>query len=90
MDDNDINRHKRYLYSKGNMLIRNFKHCSEDVKARLLKTFCNNTYGGHLWSTYRVTSISQSKAEVNVFRKLYSIACLLYLYKMELAHFTLF
>ena len=51
-DNDDLYRHRKYLYSRGNMLIRKFKHCSEDVKQRLFTTFCNNVYGGHLWTVY--------------------------------------
>ena len=34
------------------MLFKKFKHCSDDVKHRLFKTFCYNGYGGHLWTMF--------------------------------------
>ena len=56
------------LYARRNLIIRNFKHCSNDVKIRLFKTFCSNMYCGHLWSYY--FSYSYSKIRV-AFKQIY-------------------
>ena len=31
-DNNDINREVPYTYARGHLLIKKFRHCSEDVK----------------------------------------------------------
>ena len=53
-DDLDLSRQMRAIYTRGNMLIKNFKSCSDDVKLQLFKTYCSNLYCGQLWSTYKV------------------------------------
>ena len=67
-NDRDITRHMRSLYARGNLIIRNFKHCSNEVKIQLFKTFCSNMYCGHLWSSY--FSYSYSKIRV-AFKQIY-------------------
>ncbi len=53
-DDKDIERQMRYIYSIGNSIVQNFKHCTDDVKLQLFKTFCSNFYCCQLWSNYKV------------------------------------
>ena len=38
-DDLSIRNQRRNFYSRGNMLIRNFKRCQESVKCLLFKSF---------------------------------------------------
>lgn len=74
MDDDDLCRHKKYLYAKGNMLIKSFIDCTSDVKTRLFKTFCYSTYGGHLWTMFKKESMTKVKVAFNdVFRHLFTI-----------------
>ena len=73
-DDEDIGRHRRYLYCTGNMLVSKFKMCSEDVKKRLFSTFCYNTYGGHIWTSYKAESFRKAKVSFNdVYRPLFGL-----------------
>ena len=73
-DEDDLRRHKRFLYAKGNAIIAQFKHCSDDVKTRLFRSFCYNVYGGHLWSKYKSTSMDKVSVAFNdVYRKLFNI-----------------
>ena len=73
-DDEDLCRHKRYLYSKGNMLIKNFNNCSDEVKHCLFKTFCNNIYGGQLWTSYKRRGMTKLKVAFNnVYRYLFNV-----------------
>jgi hypothetical protein len=73
-DDEDLGRHRRYLYAKGNMLIKNFQECSDEVKYHLFKTFCHNVYGGHLWTVYKAQSMNKlNVAFNNVYRTLFHI-----------------
>jgi hypothetical protein len=76
-DDKDITRQLRAFYAKGNFLMRNFKICSPDVKAKLFNAFCSNVYCGHLWSFYKKASLSRiTVAFNNSFRRL--MGCLKY------------
>jgi hypothetical protein len=73
-DDEDILRHVKSVYARGNMLISRFRHCSDDVKLKLFKSFLSNAYGSHLWCTYRQLTYKRSVvAYNNVFRKLFRI-----------------
>lgn len=73
-DDSDIKRQLKYIYSKGNMLIRKFRSCSDHVKAQLFKSFCTNLYCSELWQTYKASTYKQlTVAYNNVFRYLYGI-----------------
>jgi hypothetical protein len=68
-DDNDIKQQCKNLYSRGNILIRNFKKCTDEVKCHLFKTFCSNIYCSALWNKYNVESMRQLKVAYNrVFR----------------------
>ena len=58
----------RSLYARGNLIIRNFKHCSYDVKIQLFNTFCSNMYCGHLCCSY--FNYSYSKIRV-AFKQIY-------------------
>ena len=64
-NDRDITRQMRSLYARGNLIIRNFKHCSNEVKIQLFKTFCSNMYCGHLWSSYFSYSYSKIRVAFN-------------------------
>ena len=71
-DDNDLNRQLRCIYARGNMLLRKFGKCSQDVKVRLFKTFCSNIYCGHLWQHFNKSTFSKlNVAYNNVFRLLF-------------------
>ena len=68
-DDNDIKQQCKNLYSRGNILIRNFNKCTDEVKCLLFKTFCSNIYCSALWNKYNVESMRQLKVGYNrVFR----------------------
>ena len=34
------------------MIIKKFKHCSDEVKVKLFKAYCTNFYGICLWSRF--------------------------------------
>ena len=54
-DNEDLIRQTRNNYARGNMLARNFKMCSDDVKKQLFKSYMYNMYCANLWSTYTKT-----------------------------------
>ena len=73
-DNTDMERHIRYIYSKGNYLTRNFTKCSIDVKKRLFSTFCRNIYGGHLWNIYSNGDFKKVQVSYNnVYRSLFNV-----------------
>ena len=51
-DHMNISRSIRALYIRGNSLISNFKHGSDDVKVQLFKSYCTRIYCCHLWSNF--------------------------------------
>ena len=42
-------RQTRKFYAQANMLLRNFRYCTNDIKCTLFKSFCANTYCCPLW-----------------------------------------
>jgi hypothetical protein len=70
-DDNDIKRQRKYIYGKGNMLIRKFGECSPSVKAQLFQSYCTNLYCIALWNHYHTSIFKQVVVSYNnVFRHL--------------------
>ncbi len=68
-DDEDVTRQMRSIYARGNALIRNFKHCSDEVKSLLFKTYCTGFYCSPLWSSYKGKTYTKIKvAYNNIFR----------------------
>ena len=51
-DDCDIKRQIRSVYARGNSLIKKFRHCSEEVKVKLFKSYCSSFYGCTLWAKF--------------------------------------
>ena len=73
-DDEDMKRIVRNLYATGNMLIRKFKSCGENVKVSLFKTYCYNVYCCALWSNYRVSTWRKLKVcHYDIFRALLNV-----------------
>lgn len=64
-DDDHIIKEMRNVYARGNMLIRNFKHCTENVKVMLFKTYCSSLYCCPLWSKYRKATIKKLHVACN-------------------------
>ena len=49
-DDASIRYQCRNMYSRGNMIIRNFRTCSDAVKCQLFQLFYTSCYCASLWS----------------------------------------
>ena len=64
-DDRSIRQQCRNMYSRGNTIIRNFKHCSDAVKCQLFKSFCTSFYCASLWSSYTIESLRHLKVAYN-------------------------
>ena len=50
----DVSRQTRKFYAQANMLLRNFRYCSNEVKCSLFKSFCTNMYCCPLWLILRL------------------------------------
>lgn len=73
-DDCDIVRETRSLYTRGNMILRYFSHCSRNVKILLFKTYFSCFYASHLWTMYKKASRQKFKvAYNNIFRFLFNV-----------------
>ncbi|XP_026333383.1 uncharacterized protein LOC113240326 [Hyposmocoma kahamanoa] len=57
-DDCDIERERRALSVRGNMLARRFAGCTLNVKVTLFKAFCQIFYTSSLWTSYSQKSYS--------------------------------
>ena len=64
-DDDHIVKEMRNLFVRGNMLIRKFVYCTEEVKIKLFKAFCLSMYCCPLWSNYRLYSIRRLHVAMN-------------------------
>ena len=61
----DVSRQTRKFYGQANMLLRNFRYCSNEVKCRLLKSFCTNMYCCPLWFNSTSSSVKKLKCSYN-------------------------
>lgn len=71
----DVTRQTRQFYAKSNMLVRNFKKCSRNVKCYLFRSYCSSMYGSNLW--YNCTKSMLSKVRIaynNSLRRVLNIA----------------
>ena len=66
----DVSRQTRKFYAQANMLLRNFRYRSVDVKCMLFKSYCTNMYCCPLWFN-STSSIKKLKASCSgVLRRL--------------------
>ena len=73
-DDKDIERERRALATRGNLLLHKFRFCSNDVKCLLFKTYCYQMYCCSLWSRYRNYSLNRIKVTYNnIMRRVMSL-----------------
>lgn len=70
-DDADIERERRALAVKGNMLARRFCRCTEEVKVTLFKAYCQSMYTASLWVNHTKRSLEALRIQYNnIFRVL--------------------
>ena len=70
-DDASMNAQRVNMYCRGNIIIRKFKHCSDNVKTQLFQSYCTNFYCAPLWCNYSAESFRQVKVAYNkIFRNL--------------------
>ena len=69
-DDVDMHRQMRCIYSRGNVLVKRFYNCSDNVKITLFKAYCSSFYGLNLWCAFSKKSYKKVKSSYNkMFRK---------------------
>ena len=61
----DVSRQTRKFYAQANMLLRNFRYCSIEVKCNLFKSFCTNMYCCPLWFNSTSSSVKKLKCSYN-------------------------
>ena len=64
-DDTDIERERRALAVRGNMLARRFARCSDQVKITLFKAYCQSFYTSSLWVSYTKRSLDVLRVQYN-------------------------
>lgn len=64
-DDVDIERERRALAVRSNMLARRFARCSKPVKITLFRAYCQSFYTSSLWSVYAARSLSALRVQYN-------------------------
>ncbi|XP_026323252.1 uncharacterized protein LOC113232693 [Hyposmocoma kahamanoa] len=64
-DDLDIDRERRALSVRSNMLARRFARCSYDVKVTLFKAYSQSFYSSSLWVKYTKRAYSALRVQFN-------------------------
>ena len=73
-DDAHIKKEMRSTFARGNMLLRNFRHCSEDVKVKLYKAYCSSIYCCALICSYHKTILTKLHVAFNkIFKSLMQV-----------------
>lgn len=70
-DDADIERERRALAVRGNMIARRFARCSREVKISLFRAYCQSFYSSSLWINHTRRAASVLRVQYNdIFRVL--------------------
>ena len=73
-DVKDLSREMRAIYARGNILLRKFSKCSDEVKRCLFKTYLSDFYCNQLWCDHPVQILKKVKTAFNnVYRFLMGI-----------------
>ncbi|KAJ2946144.1 hypothetical protein O0L34_g5075 [Tuta absoluta] len=64
-DDTDIERERRALSVRANMIARRFARCSKEVKITLFRAYCTSFYTSCLWLSYTQKSYSALRVQYN-------------------------
>ena len=72
IDDDDMARQRKRIYSQGNALVRKCYMCTETVRMSLFKSYCCSVYTIELWCNYRSESLRKVCVAYNnvFFRKI--------------------
>ncbi|XP_047507442.1 uncharacterized protein LOC125051274 [Pieris napi] len=64
-DNGDIERERRALSVRANMLARRFVRCSHDVKVTLFRAYCTNFYTCSLWASFTRQTYNSLRVQYN-------------------------
>lgn len=64
-DDEDLDRQRRAIAAKSNMLARRFSAASIDVKITLFKAYCQAFYTNHLWQKCNCNTLHHLRVQYN-------------------------
>ncbi|CAG9134717.1 unnamed protein product [Plutella xylostella] len=64
-DDADMERERRALSVRANMLARRFSRCTPAVKIALFKAYCTSLYSGSLWVRYTQKAYNALRIQFN-------------------------
>ncbi|KAG7304665.1 hypothetical protein JYU34_010007 [Plutella xylostella] len=64
-DDEDIERERRALAVRANMLARRFARCTREVKVTLFRAYCQSFYTCSLWVNYTQRAINSLRVQYN-------------------------
>ncbi|CAK1585600.1 unnamed protein product [Parnassius mnemosyne] len=64
-DDEDIERERRALSVRANMLVHRFGRCTDAVKITLFKAYCTSFYSCSLWTNYTKKAYSALRTQYN-------------------------
>ncbi|XP_061724294.1 uncharacterized protein LOC133530401 [Cydia pomonella] len=65
LDDDDIERERRALAVRCNMLARRFARCSDEVKVTLFRAYCLCFYTCQLWSRFTRRAMNKIRVQYN-------------------------
>ncbi|CAH2100477.1 unnamed protein product [Euphydryas editha] len=65
IDDDDIERERRALSVRGNMLARRFARCNREVKLTLFRAYCQTFYTCSLWADYTQRTFRTLRVQYN-------------------------
>ena len=61
----DVERQTRNFYARANLLIRNFRYCTDNVKCYLFQSYCTSMYYCQLWFNSTKGSLKKLKTSYN-------------------------
>ncbi|XP_047989869.1 uncharacterized protein LOC125229132 [Leguminivora glycinivorella] len=64
-DDIDVERERRALAVRCNMLVRRFAKCSNEVKITLFKSYCQSFYTCSLWASFTQRAYNALRIQYN-------------------------
>ena len=61
----DVKRQTRTFYARANLLIRNFRHCTDKVTCYLFQLYCTGIYCSQLWFNSTKDSLRKLRTSYN-------------------------
>ncbi|XP_047999750.1 uncharacterized protein LOC125236885 [Leguminivora glycinivorella] len=64
-DDKDIERERRALSVRANMIARKFARCTREVKVTLFRAYCTSLYSCNMWLSYTKRAYEALRVQYN-------------------------